>query len=76
MRIPPIRRHSADIVMMYKKGDDLRQDRLTLQLLEVMDMVWKEDLRLDLGLSLYRCMSTESDEGLIQVVADAETICR
>ena len=31
-----------DIRIMFKKGDDLRQDRLTLQLLAVIDRVWKE----------------------------------
>ena len=31
-----------NIRIMYKKGDDLRQDRLTLQLLAVIDRVWKE----------------------------------
>ena len=31
-----------DIRIMFKKGDDLRQDRLTLQLLAVMDRLWKE----------------------------------
>ena len=31
-----------DIHIMFKKGDDLRQDKLTLQLLAVIDRVWKE----------------------------------
>ena len=31
-----------DIRIMFKKGDDLRQDKLTLQLLAVIDRVWKE----------------------------------
>ena len=31
-----------DIRIMFKKGDDLRQDKLTLQLLTVIDRVWKE----------------------------------
>ena len=29
------RHELKDVVLMYKKGDDLRQDRLTLQLLKV-----------------------------------------
>ena len=31
-----------DIRIMFKKGDDLRQDKLTLQLFAVIDRVWKE----------------------------------
>ena len=38
---------------MFKKGDDLRQDRLTLQLLSVMDHLWKET-----GLDLVRVYYT------------------
>ena len=64
-----------DVLVMYKKGDDLRQDRLTLQLLTVMDLLWKDD-GMDLRLNLYKCMSTGPNEGLIEVVQKAETICR
>lgn len=62
--------------IMFKKGDDLRQDRLTLQLLSVMDRLWKEDEGLDLRLNLYNCMSTGVNEGLIEVVTQAETVCK
>ena len=31
-----------EIRIMFKKGDDLRQDKLTLQLLAVIDRVWKD----------------------------------
>ena len=51
------------IGIMFKKGDDLRQDRLTLQLLSVMDRVWKEDEGLDLRLNVYNCLSTGVNEG-------------
>ena len=61
---------------MFKKGDDLRQDRLTLQLLAVMDRLWKEDEGLDLRLNIYNCMATGINEGLIQVVGEAETVCK
>ena len=42
----------ANVAIMFKKGDDLRQDRLTLQLLAVMDRLWKEDA-MDLRLNVY-----------------------
>ncbi len=63
------------VLLMYKKGDDLRQDRLTLQLLKVMDLLWK-DAGLDLRMNCYRCMSTDINEGFIGVVGNAETICK
>jgi hypothetical protein len=33
---------ASTYTVMYKNGDDLRQDQLTLQLLSVMDLMWKE----------------------------------
>ena len=64
------------VTIMYKKGDDLRQDRLTLQLLSVMDRIWKQDSHLDLRLNIYKCMSTSVNEGLIEVVSKADTVCK
>ncbi len=40
-----------------------------------MDLLWK-DAGLDLRLNLYNVVSTDLDEGFIQVVQSAETLCR
>ncbi|KAI0229642.1 Phosphatidylinositol 4,5-bisphosphate 3-kinase catalytic subunit beta [Lamellibrachia satsuma] len=61
------------IYIMYKSGDDLRQDMLTLQILRVMDAIWQAE-GLDLRLSIYGCLTTGDREGLIETVVGAETI--
>ncbi|XP_014210084.1 phosphatidylinositol 4,5-bisphosphate 3-kinase catalytic subunit delta isoform [Copidosoma floridanum] len=62
-----------DIHLIFKQGDDLRQDMLTLQMLCIMEKLWqKEDL--DFRLITYRCISTDNRVGLIEVVLNAETI--
>lgn len=62
-----------DICLMYKNGDDLRQDMLTLQMLRVMDSIWKS-AGLDFRMNPYGCVSTDSRLGMIEVVLKAETI--
>ncbi|XP_059475620.1 phosphatidylinositol 4,5-bisphosphate 3-kinase catalytic subunit beta isoform [Neocloeon triangulifer] len=65
--------HGNDIYIIYKNGDDLRQDMLTLQMLRIMDQLWKRE-GLDFRMIPYNCISTESRVGLIEVVLNAETI--
>ena len=62
-----------DVVLMLKVGDDLRQDALVLQLLRVMNLLWEKE-GLDMQMSLYDCISTGDERGLLQVVPDAMTI--
>ncbi|KAF5291172.1 hypothetical protein FQA39_LY14414 [Lamprigera yunnana] len=62
-----------DIYIIFKNGDDLRQDMLTLQMLRIMDKLWKQE-GLDLRLNPYNCISMEYKVGMIEVVLDAETI--
>lgn len=62
-----------DIHLILKHGDDLRQDMLTLQMLRIMDKLWKNE-GLDLRMNPYGCISTDNRVGLIEVVLNAETI--
>ncbi|XP_062328528.1 phosphatidylinositol 4,5-bisphosphate 3-kinase catalytic subunit beta isoform isoform X2 [Osmerus eperlanus] len=59
--------------IIYKNGDDLRQDMLTLQILRLMDLLWKE-ANLDLRIVPYGCLATGDRSGLIEVVSSADTI--
>ncbi|XP_044753388.1 phosphatidylinositol 4,5-bisphosphate 3-kinase catalytic subunit delta isoform isoform X2 [Coccinella septempunctata] len=65
--------YGDDIYLIFKNGDDLRQDMLTLQLLRIMDKLWKQE-GLDLRMNVYNCVSTDNRVGLIEVVLQAETI--
>lgn len=62
-----------DIVLMLKVGDDLRQDALIIQLLRVMNDLWKRE-GLDMQMQLYDCISTGFERGLLQVVLNATTL--
>lgn len=35
--------YGEDIYFIFKNGDDLRQDMLTLQMLKIMDRLWKRE---------------------------------
>ena len=59
--------------VMFKKGDDLRQDQLTLQVLSIMDSLWKAE-GLDLCLSPYRCIATGDEEGMLEIVLGSNTL--
>ena len=62
-----------DIYVMFKKGDDLRQDVLTLQLFKIMQNMWfNEGLRVKM--SIYNVISTGYFEGLLQIVTNSETL--
>lgn len=61
------------IVVMFKAGDDLRQDQLTLQVLSAMDRLWKKD-ELDLHMSAYGCISTGNEIGMLEIVGNSATL--
>ncbi|XP_015203454.2 phosphatidylinositol 4,5-bisphosphate 3-kinase catalytic subunit gamma isoform [Lepisosteus oculatus] len=63
--------HTVGII--FKHGDDLRQDMLVIQTLLIMDSIWQEK-SLDLNLVPYGCISTGYNIGMIEIVRDATTI--
>uniref|UniRef100_A0AAR2JDK6 Phosphatidylinositol-4,5-bisphosphate 3-kinase n=1 Tax=Pygocentrus nattereri TaxID=42514 RepID=A0AAR2JDK6_PYGNA len=64
----------ADTVgIIFKNGDDLRQDMLTLQMIQLMDILWKTE-GLDLRMIPYGCLSTGNKTGVIEVVKSSDTI--
>ncbi|WVQ71681.1 hypothetical protein IAR50_001222 [Cryptococcus sp. DSM 104548] len=58
---------SPDYPVIFKNGDDLRQDQLVIQLFTLMDRLLRKE-NLDLRLSPYSVLATSTSEGLIQFV--------
>merc|ERR1711997_52177 len=59
--------------IIFKNGDDLRQDMLTLQVIAIMDTIWHRE-GMDLRMMPYNCLATGSQVGMIEVVRNAVTI--
>lgn len=66
---------SSMVHALYKLGDDLRQDALTMQVLSIMDKLWLKE-GLDLKLVTFQCVPTGYRKGFIQMVKNAETLRR
>jgi len=64
---------NSSMSIIYKNGDDLRQDMLTLQIISIMDTLWKEE-GLDLRMIPYGCLATGHESGLIRVVTQSNTV--
>ncbi|KAG0664479.1 Phosphatidylinositol (PI) 3-kinase [Maudiozyma exigua] len=56
-----------DYSLMYKVGDDLRQDQLVIQIIRLMDEMLKNE-NVDLKLTPYKILATGPDEGSIQFI--------
>jgi len=59
--------------VIFKCGDDLRQDQLLLQLITLMDALLKK-VKLDLQLTPYRVLATGPGHGFVEFVEQSHTI--
>ncbi|XP_066295841.1 phosphatidylinositol 4,5-bisphosphate 3-kinase catalytic subunit alpha isoform-like [Branchiostoma lanceolatum] len=60
-------------MIIFKNGDDLRQDMLTIQMIRIMDNIWQTE-GLDLRMLPYQCLSAGNCVGMIEVVRNAKTV--
>uniref|UniRef100_A0A8C5FJN3 Phosphatidylinositol-4-phosphate 3-kinase, catalytic subunit type 2 alpha n=1 Tax=Gadus morhua TaxID=8049 RepID=A0A8C5FJN3_GADMO len=62
-----------EINVMYKVGEDLRQDMLALQMIRIMDRIWLQE-GLDLRMVNFKCISTGKDKGMVELVPSSDTL--
>ncbi|KAF6075453.1 phosphatidylinositol-4-phosphate 3-kinase catalytic subunit type 2 beta [Phyllostomus discolor] len=62
-----------NIRVIFKCGDDLRQDMLTLQMIRIMSKIWVQE-GLDMRMVIFRCFSTGRGRGMVEMIPNAETL--
>lgn len=62
-----------EINVMFKVGEDLRQDMLALQMIRIMDRIWLQE-GLDLRIVNFKCISTGQDKGMVELVPFSDTL--
>ncbi|KAF5400632.1 hypothetical protein PHET_06179 [Paragonimus heterotremus] len=69
----PLDTGAEPIMVMFKAGDDLRQDSLITQMAFLMDRIWLE-AGLDLRMIHFRITPTGDRKGLIELVSECSTL--
>ena len=61
------------MMIMFKYGDDLRQDQLILQMINYMDSLLK-NMHLDYEFTTYKTLATSKSDGFVEFVPNSKTI--
>ncbi|XP_060563765.1 phosphatidylinositol 4-phosphate 3-kinase C2 domain-containing subunit beta-like isoform X2 [Ruditapes philippinarum] len=61
------------VYAMFKVGDDLRQDMMTMQIVQIMDHLWLKE-GLDLKMITFSCLPTGPRRGFIEIITESETL--
>lgn len=64
-----------NINVIFKSGDDLRQDMLTLQMIRIMNKIWIQE-GLDMRMVIFKCFSTGRGRGMVEMIPHADTLRR
>ncbi|EFA77138.1 phosphatidylinositol 3-kinase [Heterostelium album PN500] len=59
--------------IIFKTGDDLRQDQLIIQMISLMDRLLKKE-NLDLKLTPYHVLATAEEDGIVEMVSPSEAM--
>ena len=59
--------------IMFKYGDDLRQDQLVLQIISFMDRLMKS-VHLDFNFTTYKVLATSKTDGFVEFVSNVRTV--
>ncbi|RVE72868.1 hypothetical protein OJAV_G00043190 [Oryzias javanicus] len=62
-----------NINVIFKSGDDLRQDMLTLQIIRIMNKIWIQE-GLDMKMVIFKCFSTGRGRGMVEMIPQADTL--
>ncbi|KAM4795805.1 LOW QUALITY PROTEIN: phosphatidylinositol 4-phosphate 3-kinase C2 domain-containing subunit beta [Rhinophrynus dorsalis] len=62
-----------NICIIFKCGDDLRQDMLTLQMIRIMNKIWIQE-GLDMRMVIFHCFSTGRGRGMVEMIQTAVTL--
>lgn len=61
--------------LLFKLGDDLRQDMLVIDAIRLMDSIWQSN-GLDLRMTPYHCVPTGIDCGFIEAITPTSTTAK
>eukprot|EP00095_Tigriopus_kingsejongensis_P002430 maker-scaffold855_size87859-snap-gene-0.14 protein:Tk02430 transcript:maker-scaffold855_size87859-snap-gene-0.14-mRNA-1 annotation:"phosphatidylinositol 4-phosphate 3-kinase c2 domain-containing subunit beta" len=64
---------TGSLPVIFKVGDDLRQDMITIQLIRVMEKMWLSE-GLDLKIVTFSCVPTGDCQGMLELVSEAKTL--
>ncbi len=59
--------------LIYKHGDDVRQDQLVLQIISLMDSLLQQ-VNLDFKFTAYKVLAFSKDDGMLEFVKESSTI--
>ncbi|XP_044205953.1 phosphatidylinositol 4-phosphate 3-kinase C2 domain-containing subunit beta isoform X1 [Thunnus albacares] len=62
-----------NVNVIFKSGDDLRQDMLTLQIIRIMNKIWIQE-GLDMRMVIFKCFSTGRGRGMVEMIPQADTL--
>ena len=63
----------SEAMAIFKEGDDLRQDMMTMQVIKIMDKIWLK-AGLDLKVVTFGCTQTGDRKGFVEMVQESETL--